>query len=318
MAQAARRPVSCTFPARNRSITVLAVDDDALSREFLKAHIEKLGHKALVVENGAQATTLLTSGKETVDVVLMDREMPVMDGISAVKRMKQEPSLRKIPVIMITALKSPERIQEGLDAGVFYYLSKPVEEKVFHSVLEAAIREARQMRTLAEELTKHRASFDMIDTCRFTYRTLPEAESLATFIANCFPDPERALWGLSELMINAIEHGNLGLGYDNKTRLVAGGTWFDEIGCLQQSPEHKEKKVIATITHKQGGVYVVIEDEGAGFDWKRYLQIDPARAGDNHGRGIAQANAMSFDKLTYNEKGNKAVGFVSYKTQLQW
>lgn len=318
MNYAARRPVSCTFPVRNRAITVLAVDDDVMSREFLRAHIEKLGHKALVAENGAQAIALLTGGKDPVDVVLMDREMPVMDGLSAVGRMKQEPRLRKIPVIMITALKSPERIQEGLDAGVFYYLAKPVEDKVFHSVLEAAIRESRQMRTLAEELAKHRASFDMIETCRFTFRTLAEAESLAAFMANCFPDPERALWGLSELMINAIEHGNLGLGYDNKTRLVAGGKWFNEVERLQQSPEYREKKVIATIAHKQGGVYVVIEDEGAGFDWKRYLQIDPSRAGDNHGRGIAQANAMSFDKLTYNEKGNKAVGFVSYATQLQW
>lgn len=318
MAQAAHRASSCAFPVRNRPVSVLVVDDDTLSREFLRAHIEQLGHRAIQAENGAQALHLLTAGQEPVDVVLMDREMPVMDGLSAVRRMKQEPALRMIPIVMVTALKSPEKTREGLDAGVFYYLAKPVEENVFRSVLQAAIRESRQARNLAEELARHRASFAMIETCKFTYRTLEEAESLAAFIANCFPDPERALWGLSELMINAIEHGNLGLGYEKKTSLVAGGKWLDEIARMQQLPEHREKKVTATVAHKEGGVYVVIEDEGAGFDWKRFLQIDPARAGDNHGRGIAQANAMSFDKLTYNDKGNKAVGFVSYATQLKW
>ena len=48
------------------------------------------------------------------------------------------------------------------------------------------------------------------------------------------------------------------------------------------------------------------------------MTIDPARAGDNHGRGIAQANTMSFDKLKYNEKGNQAVAYMSRKGRLEW
>ncbi len=318
MTQVAPKPVSCTFPMKEHAITVLAVDDDAFSQEFLRLQVEKMGHRVIVVENGALAIAVLLGGKESVDVILMDREMPVMDGLSAVRHIKEQPGMGAIPIIMITAAKTPEIIQESLDAGVFYYLSKPLEEKVFHSVLQAAIREARQARTLADELSKHRSSFNLIESCRFNFRTLVEAESLASFMANCFPDPARALWGVSELMINAIEHGNLGLGYARKTKLVESGTWLVEIERIQQLPEHREKKASATVAHKNGGVYVVIEDEGAGFDWKRYLQIDPARAGDNHGRGIAQANAMSFDKLTYNDKGNKAVGFISYTSQLEW
>ena len=83
-------------------------------------------------------------------------------------------------------------------------------------------------------------------------------------------------------------------------------------------PEHSEKIAVATIAHKPDGTYVVIEDEGQGFDWTKYMKIDPARAGDNHGRGIAQANTTSFDKLTYNDKGNKAVAFVGKEKQLEW
>ena len=65
-------------------------------------------------------------------------------------------------------------------------------------------------------------------------------------------------------------------------------------------------------------MYVVITDQGDGFDWKKFMRIDPSRAGDNHGRGIAQANATSFDKLTYNDKGNQVIAFVGLEKQLEW
>jgi hypothetical protein len=48
------------------------------------------------------------------------------------------------------------------------------------------------------------------------------------------------------------------------------------------------------------------------------MAIDPSRAGDNHGRGIAQANAVSFDKLVYNPRGNQAIAFVSGQAKLEW
>jgi two-component system cell cycle response regulator len=57
---------------------------------------------------------------------------------------------------------------------------------------------------------------------------------------------------------------------------------------------------------------------GPGFDWKKYMVIEPSRAKDNHGRGIAQARAMSFDRLSYNDTGNQVVGFVSKTSQIEW
>lgn len=302
----------------DRSISVLAVEDDMLSMEFLKAQITDLGHRMFVAQDGQQALAVLEENIKDIDVVLMDREMPVMDGLTAVKRMKDSRTMRNIPVIMVTGADSTEEMREGLDAGVFYYLTKPVDEKMLRSVLSAAVREAEQSRTLSEELGKHKASFDLIDTAKFKFSTISEAESLAAFLANCFPDPERVVSGLGELLVNAIEHGNLGIGYEAKTTLVENGTWRSEVERLQTLPQHAHKKAMATIAHKDGGTYVVIEDRGDGFPWKKYLQIDPARAGDNHGRGIAQANSTSFDRLTYNEKGNQAVAFVGVNKQLEW
>lgn len=306
-----------TFP-KEKPMNILAVEDDPLSMRFLEAQITGLGHTMMMAQDGKIAISVLEAHASEIDVVLMDREMPVMDGLTAVKRIKDNPALRNIPVIMVTGADSMTEMKEGLDSGVFYYLTKPVEEEMLRSVLSAAVREAKQSKTLAEELGKHRTSFNLIDTCKFKFSTLSEAESLAAFIANCFPDPIHVLPGLGELLINAIEHGNLGIGYTMKTKLVEAGTWRAEIERMQKLPEHINKIATATIAHKEDGTYVIIEDQGQGFDWRKYMKIDPARAGDNHGRGIAQANATSFDKLSYNDTGNKAVAFVGAKKQLEW
>lgn len=303
---------------QSKPIKVLAVEDDLVSMSFLEAQIEELGHEMMSAGDGQEALKILNTHSGMIDVVLMDREMPIMDGLTAVKHMKDSPELRKIPVVMVTGADSMNEMKQGLDAGVFYYLTKPVEPDVLRSVLSAAVREAQQSKTLDDELGKHRASFDLIDTCKFKFKTLAEAESLAAFIANCFPDPQRVLPGIGELLINAIEHGNLGIGYDGKTELVECGTWRAEIEQLQKLPQNENKYAIATIAHKDDGTYVVIEDQGDGFNWKKFMQIDPSRAGDNHGRGIAQANTVSFDKLTFNEKGNQAIAFVGTNVQLEW
>lgn len=302
----------------NNVFTALIVEDSQPERAFLEAQIQHMGHQTLCAESAAQALEILNANTHNIDVILMDRMMPGMDGVAAVRKIKETKALRKIPVVMVTAATSNAEMQEGLEAGVFYYLSKPVEEEVLQSVLNAAIREFKQQQVLSEELKKHRASFNRITTAKFSYSTLDDAENLAAFIAHCFPEPDRVLSGLGELLINAHEHGNLGIGYDRKTELLTDGIWRNEIERREKLEENSEKTVEVIITRKKDGIYVVITDEGEGFDWKRYISIDPSRAADNHGRGIAQASTLSFDKLTYNAKGNQTIAFVGHAKQLQW
>lgn len=300
-------------------LNILVVEDNRIERMFMEEHIKELSHNMFAAEDGQQALDILRSkDSPNIDVILMDRMMPVMDGITAVKRIKEDKVLRKIPIVMITGAASAKDIQEGIDAGVFYYLAKPVNEEVLKSVLSAATREATQNRALSEELTRHKASFNLIQTCKFHFRTLEEAESLSAFMAHCFPDPQRVLPGLAEIMINSIEHGTYEIGYDKKTVLIESGTMRAEIQRRQSMPEYKDRFVEAVITHKDNGIYVVITDQGQGFNWRRYMAIEPSRATDNHGRGIAQANAISFDKLTYNEQGNQAIAFVNKNQKIEW
>lgn len=299
-------------------LTIMVVEDNRIERMFMEEQIKDLGHGMVMAENGQQALDTLRAMERPVDVILMDRMMPVMDGITAVRQIKEDMRLRKIPIVMITGAATAKEMQEGIDAGVFYYLIKPVNEDVLKSVLTAATREATQNRVLNEELARHKSSFNLIQTCKFHFRTIEEAESLSAFIAHCFPDAARVLPGLAELMINAIEHGIYEIGYDRKTTLIESGTMRAELQRRQQDAQYKDRFVEAVVTHKENGIYVVITDQGAGFNWRRYMTIEPSRAKDNHGRGIAQANAMSFDKLTYNEAGNQAIAFVNRERIIEW
>ena len=60
----------------------------------------------------------------------------------------------------------------------------------------------------------------LLEKARFRFRTLEDARTLAFLIANCFPEPQVAVYGLNELLINAVEHGNLGITFAEKTKFV--------------------------------------------------------------------------------------------------
>ena len=306
------RPVSRNAPL------ILVVDDDRITRLSLTAMLEDLGYAVVEAVDGRQALDILTQRHREIDTVLLDREMPQMDGLEVVRRMKDSRELRSMPVIMQTGSDRPDQVKQGIDAGVFYYLTKPVNPDVLKSVVLAAIREAQTKRVLATELHKHKTSFNLIESSAFRLKSIAEAENLSVFLANCFPLAERVVGGLAELLINAVEHGNLEIGYALKTQLIASGTWQAEMERRSFLAQYNQRHVDVFYKKAPEGHYVVIRDMGAGFEWKNFLQVDPARAMDNHGRGIAQANALSFDRLVYNEAGNEVTAFCSEETPLDW
>ena len=300
------------------AISVLVVDDDRIMRTIIQGRIEDLGHVVDTAVNGKEAINKLNEDKKAFDVIVLDREMPEMNGIEVVARMKADPDLRKIPIIMATGSDRPKDIKQGIDAGVFYYLTKPIDDDVLKSVFISAVREVETQKVLKTELQKHKTSFNLIYSAIFELRTITEAENLSAFLANCFPDPERVITGLAELIINAVEHGNFNISYEEKSDLIERGDWREEIDRRADLPEHKDKKVQVTFRRNDDSMQVKIEDEGPGFEWRRYMEIDPARAAHNHGRGIAQANAISFDELKYNTAGNVVTAIIRKEEELKW
>ncbi|PCJ25058.1 MAG: histidine kinase [Rickettsiales bacterium] len=293
---------------------VLVVDDDKVMLMTLEEKVKQQKCRVLTATNGKEACEILTNTNEPINAILLDRMMPVMDGMEVIEWLGKQTNIEKPPIIMVTGADSPEQIKEGIDAGVFYYLTKPVQTQVLKSVLASAVEESIQQHALKNELKRHRISFKLMEKGLFYIQTLEEAENISCFLANCFPDSEKALPAIAELVINALEHGNLGITYDEKTTLIQNGTWRQEVAHRTNLPQNKDKK-IKLLFEKKGSEYLLkILDQGTGFEWSKFLKVNPARATDNHGTGIARAN-MIFSKLLYSDKGNQVTAIIDTKNE---
>ena len=86
--------------------------------------------------------------------------------------------------------------------------------------------------------------------------------------------------------------------------------WEEEVKLRLTQANYKDKVVSVTFEIKSSEIHIVIQDQGSGFEWERYLQIEASRATHCHGRGIAMANMMSFDAIQYRGIGNEVVAIV--------
>ena len=112
-------------------MNILLVDDNKDLRDLASNFLTEFGHKVTECENGKFA--LVELEKDKYHIILSDIRMPVMDGIQLLKRVKQSPKLKDIPIILITGEPSPELEEESINYGVFGYLLKPfnIEELLF-------------------------------------------------------------------------------------------------------------------------------------------------------------------------------------------
>jgi CheY-like chemotaxis protein/anti-sigma regulatory factor (Ser/Thr protein kinase) len=300
---------------------LLVVDDDRITRAMITGMLEKSGVKVADVGSGREALAKMKKEAAEIDAIILDREMPEMNGLDVVAMMKGDPELSTIPVIMYTGSGEAAQIQQGIDAGVFYYLVKPASEELLNSVVTSALRDRDQRRVMLDQLKRSGAVMRTMRSCQLSVRTVKEAEDGAVFLASCYEQPDRVVTGLLELLLNAVEHGNLGITFEEKTQLLHDNTWAEEIARRQNAPENKDKTVDVIFQRQGETLLVQITDKGKGFDWRRYWDIDPARATAGHGRGIARARLLAFDKLAYNDSGNQVTAVVqaaSSKNSLKW
>jgi len=285
---------------------IFVVDDDKVNRMIICEYLREMpeAYHVEMAVGGADAWQQLEKDPAKFDVILLDRMMPDMDGMEVLRRIKAHPVLLHLPVIFQTALASKEDIAEGMRAGAHYYLTKPFEEEVLQSVVRTAVHDRMEYRRVTTELSGHFATMSCLTFGKFAFKTIAEARSLAVMLASACGDKEKSVVGLTELLINAVEHGNLGISYDEKGRLNNDGTLFEEIDRRLALDENKHKEVKVVFSKNNTAIHITIKDEGEGFDWEPYLHMCPDRALDNHGRGIAMAGLLSFDKLEYQGCGN--------------
>ena len=288
---------------------ILIVDDNPLDQKLLQAHLSN-GYELDFARDGLEAMTMLERQPLSYDVVLLDRSMPRMDGMEVLTRIKSTPHLRMLPVIMQTALADRSQILEGIRAGAYYYLTKPYDGQTLTAVVGTAVRDFAEYKELQQRVRLGVECLTLIENATLRIQTVEQARDTAAVLVNACPDPAAAVIGLTELLVNAVEHGNLGITYEDKTSLNAAGLWDAEIRRRLVMPENVNKRVELKMERTRDELRFTIRDEGPGFPWQKYVEVDTNRAFDNHGRGIAIARAMSFDRVEYHGNGNEVVATV--------
>lgn len=294
------------------SPVILVVDDEPLNLDIIEEFLTSKGHTYIVetANDGIEAMEKLEADPNKYDVILLDRMMPRMSGMEVLAKMSAHSELKYIPVILQTAKVSKEDILEGLKAGAFYYLTKPFTRDILLSVVKTAVKDRSYNKSLIASLNVTKSSIKLLKNANFEFRTLDDVRSVSSLVACACSEADKVAMGLSELMINAIEHGNLGIGYEEKSNLRKQDLWEDEIAKRLSLPINQTVFASIDVLNKPEYVEYTISDQGQGFDWSEFMDFDTTRVMDNHGRGIAMANKLYFSKLEYLGNGNKVTVIV--------
>lgn len=291
---------------------ILIVDDIPGTIEAL-AIVLSPDYELSIATNGPDALKIVET--DSPDLILLDIVMPGMDGFEVCARLKANEATRNIPVIFITAKTASEDIVKGLEAGAYYYLTKPFDAPTMLAVTTAAISEHASHIALQQEVRRTSDTLALLDDGRFSFQTLEEARNLSILLGGSCPDPENQVFGLRELFVNAVEHGNLGISYDEKSQLNEKDQWEEEVNYRMTLPENRNKRVSVHFERTPHDIRFLIRDQGEGFDWRPFLEIDPKRVFDSHGRGIALSKMSSFDQVHYHGIGNEVLAVITKHKQ---
>ncbi|RWC55233.1 response regulator [Mesorhizobium sp.] len=128
---------------------ILAVDDTPENLEILRMRLEANGYEVATAADGEEG--LARARELTPDLILLDIMMPKLDGISVVRMLKHDQSLRSTPVILVTAKADTRDVVEGLDAGGDDYLTKPFEHRALLARVRSMLRQKALHDTVASQ-----------------------------------------------------------------------------------------------------------------------------------------------------------------------
>lgn len=118
---------------------ILLIDDDPISLKILQEYCNNLGYQSDCSKSGNEAWELLISDPAKYQIVIVDRMMEGVDGLELLKRIKAHQDLQHIPVIMQTGEAEPEEHIAAVQAGVFDFIYKPVEEILLMYIIRNAL-----------------------------------------------------------------------------------------------------------------------------------------------------------------------------------
>jgi class 3 adenylate cyclase len=149
-----------TSSGNAHSGTLLVVDDNRVNRLLLGRALEQLGHTVRFAENGKEALEALRQRR--VDLILLDIEMPEMDGYQALAALAADPQLRDIPVVMMSSVEEVDSVARCIEMGAEDYLFKPVNPVLLRARVGASL-EKKRLRDRQRELFRKFATAEVAE-----------------------------------------------------------------------------------------------------------------------------------------------------------
>jgi CheY-like chemotaxis protein/anti-sigma regulatory factor (Ser/Thr protein kinase) len=300
----AQAPEACT------DMNILVVDDQKEILMMLRDVLEGHGFEVLTADNGMDGLEIYR--KHRPAFTLTDISMPSMNGLELLREIKALNS--EASVILMTGAGTETYAIEALRGGAINYFNKPLD---INDLVETLHRYS--VLAAGYDFELYASSFFDTESLHLTLTNdLAEVNHAVQMIVNhcraIFPleDIYTLRFGLYEMIVNSIEHGNLGIGYEEKTEALEKNQLNKLIRDRANEPDRAKRRVRIECNLSREGMRCKIADEGNGFDHSVYSKAeDPALLFEElgtslHGRGI-MLTCLQFDKVEFNDTGNEVV-----------
>jgi adenylate cyclase len=161
---------------------ILVADDTALNRAILDRALRRQGHEVVEAENGRVALELLgAAGDAPIDVLLLDIEMPEMDGYETLRQIRADPDLRDLPVIVISAVDELSSVIRCIELGAADYLTKPFNGAILQARVQASLT-AKRLRDAERDHTDRQVATN--EVLKVINRSALDLETVLTTVVD--------------------------------------------------------------------------------------------------------------------------------------
>ena len=281
---------------------MLIVDDQEALRGLLSRLLLREGFEPIEAADGVQAVELFRTRSPLV--VVSDIMMPRMDGLALLNEVKRID--RRAVVILMTGQGNEEILLGALRGGATNFFRKPFNVKD----LLAEIRKVVDFRIGAARSTLF-SPFLTAETKSFV---IPRADSAYFPIVNqitlqlpCILPEEDILnlkIGIEEMITNALEHGNLGISFEEKNKAIADDMLPELLAERGRKSDAAGRTIRISSRLTLDAFEVTVRDEGQGFDWRSLPAVASQNLMSFNGRGIFLTK-IYFDEVVYNNTGTE-------------
>ena len=306
---------------------ILIVDDQPEALSLLKLALKDNGYKIFSASTGNEAID--EASKNSPDLVLLDLTMPKQDGLEVCRALKSDPKTEDIFVIFLSSISDTRVKTEGLSLGAIDFIQKPFNPTELRARVQAHLKIKKRLDVLRQqhhELCEKIEQYSQVDRDFIDQECIESESKIIHFKShvNLVQGVVNQLFvgirsrlskkvrtdltlGVHEMILNAVEHGNLGITSSEKCEALDNQTFNTLLNERQADSRLSERLVRIQYTFDGEKVSYQITDEGNGFVWSTFMERDePEDLLASNGRGILISRYI-FDRITYNESGNEVL-----------